>query len=77
MNRFKRNTVIAILLLMAMTSLSLVIAAEETEATEETDTEVSQTDTSNEQPTRSSPNITFTPTEEISEDLPVSFPADI
>ena len=77
MNTFNRNIVMALLLLMTLSSVSLVITAEESETKQETDSEVTQTENKNEQPRRSSPNITFTPTEEISEDLPVSFPADI
>jgi len=74
---FKRTTVTALLLLMLIAGISLVIAEEQSEKSKETENEVTPTETSNEQPRRSSPNITFTPTEEISEDLPVSFPADI
>jgi len=66
-----------LLLLGLIAGISLVTAEEQTENSEETDNEVTPTETSNEPPRRSSPNITFTPTEEISEDLPVSFPADI
>lgn len=55
----KTKLTLGLIILMALISLTLVMAAEQPA------------------PSSKSPNITFTPTEEISEDLPVAFPADI
>lgn len=75
----KKTTLLSIFL-SCLFSLILFISVG---TAEEADNETTDTAAENtEPPTESSapttsPNISFTPSEEISEDLPVSFPADI
>jgi len=72
----KHSVIFRMTLLGVLTILlvSIGIAQEASSEDEQAENEKAAVETPTE---RRSPNITFQPTEEISEDLPVSFPGDI
>ncbi len=71
-----RNKLLLVGFLAMSLVLSFVIAEEADQKPEEVEAQAPEP-TSESSSSTASPNRTFRPTEEISEDLPVSFPADI